>query len=96
MKKIIVFTSTRAEYGLLRNLIFKLTENKNFNVKILVTGTHLSRNYGLTINEMGIGKLEIAIVTAAIFIFPIEPKLKTSGFKKADIATKTAAKPTRL
>ena len=52
MKKIIVFTSTRAEYGLLKNLIFKLTENKNFNVKILVTGTHLSRKYGLTINEI--------------------------------------------
>ena len=28
--------------------------------------------------------------------FPGDPKLKTSGFKKADIATKTAAKPTKL
>ena len=27
--------------------------------------------FGLTINEMGIGKLEIAIITAVIFIFPI-------------------------
>ena len=52
MKKINVFTSTRAEYGLLKNLIFKLTENKNFNVKILVTGTHLSKNFGYTINEI--------------------------------------------
>ena len=25
-----------------------------------------------------------------------DPKLKASGFKKADIATKTAAKPTKL
>ena len=29
-------------------------------------------------------------------IFPTEPKLKTSGFKNADIATNTAAKPTKL
>ena len=32
----------------------------------------------------------------AILILPTVPKLKTSGFKNAEIATKTAAKPTRL
>ena len=32
----------------------------------------------------------------ANLIFPEEPKLKTSGLIKADIATKTAAKPTKL
>ena len=26
--------------------------------------------FGLTINEMGIGKLEVAIIIAVIFIFP--------------------------
>ena len=31
-----------------------------------------------------------------ILIFPGEPKLKTSGFKNADIATNTAARPTKL
>ena len=30
------------------------------------------------------------------FILPGDPRLKASGFKKADIATNTAAKPTRL
>ena len=35
-------------------------------------------------------------IKLAILIFPGEPKLKTSGFKKADIATNTAASPTRL
>ena len=29
-------------------------------------------------------------------IFPGTPRLKASGFKKAEIATKTAASPTRL
>ena len=27
--------------------------------------------FGLTINEMGIGKLEVAIIIGVIFIFPI-------------------------
>ncbi len=35
-------------------------------------------------------------IRLAILISPGFPKLKTSGFKKADIATKTAAKPTKL
>ena len=35
-------------------------------------------------------------IKLAILILPGEPKLKTSGFKKADIATNTAAKPTKL
>ena len=35
-------------------------------------------------------------IKLAILIFPDEPKLKTSGFKKADMATNTAAKPTKL
>ena len=30
------------------------------------------------------------------FIFPGEPRLKASGFINAEIATKTAASPTRL
>ena len=35
-------------------------------------------------------------IKLANLIFPTEPKLKTSGFKNADIATNTAASPTRL
>ena len=35
-------------------------------------------------------------IKLAIFIFPGVPRLKTIGFKKADIATNTAAKPTKL
>ena len=35
-------------------------------------------------------------IKLAIFILPGNPKLNTSGFKKAEIATKTAASPTKL
>ena len=35
-------------------------------------------------------------IKLAILILPGDPKLNTSGFINADIATNTAAKPTRL
>ena len=35
-------------------------------------------------------------IKLAILIDPVDPNLKISGFKNADIATKTAASPTRL
>ena len=38
---------------------------------------------------------DISIKLASL-ILPTNPKLKASGFKKAEIATNTAARPTRL
>ena len=35
-------------------------------------------------------------IKLANFILPVDPKLKTSGFRKAAIATNTAARPTKL
>lgn len=49
-----VITATRAEYGLLRPLIIKLREYEceSFKADLIVTGTHLSSDYGMTINEI--------------------------------------------
>ena len=47
--KIAVFTSTRAEYGLLRWVIKSLQEE--YKTYVIVGGTHLSQDYGYTINE---------------------------------------------
>ena len=54
MKKIAVVTATRAEYGLLCPVIQNLRkhENKNLRVELIVTGTHLSENYGMTVNDI--------------------------------------------
>lgn len=52
MKKICVITSTRAEYGLLRPLIFQLKKNKSVQLHIVVTGTHLDKRYGYTLDEI--------------------------------------------
>lgn len=54
MKKIAVVTSTRAEYGLLSPIIKELRKKESdaFEVDLIVTGTHLSKEYGMTINEI--------------------------------------------
>jgi len=53
MKKIIsVLTATRAEYGLLKPIITKLHMVKEFDVRIVVTGMHLSPEFGLTYKEL--------------------------------------------
>jgi GDP/UDP-N,N'-diacetylbacillosamine 2-epimerase (hydrolysing) len=51
-KKILVTTGTRADYGILREILFKIIKNKNFELLLVVTGTHLSKKYGYTLNEI--------------------------------------------
>lgn len=48
MKKVAVVTATRAEYGILRPLIFRLKEEQEICLQVIVTGTHLSEKYGNT------------------------------------------------
>ena len=50
--KICFITSTRAEYGLLKSLMRKIAFNENFILQIIVTGTHLSKRHGFTLNEI--------------------------------------------
>ena len=51
-KKICVITGSRAEYGLLKNLLFLIKKEKLFKLQLLVTGTHLSKKHGLTVNNI--------------------------------------------
>lgn len=51
-KTICILTATRAEYGLLKPLLCKLNQYENFNTKIVVTGAHLSPEFGLTYQEV--------------------------------------------
>lgn len=63
MKKIAVVTTTRAEYGLLRPVIIELKkyENKDLKVELIVSGTHLSERFGMTVNEIRKDGLRIDI-----------------------------------
>ena len=52
MKKICIFTSSRADYYLLSKLALKLDEYKNITVQILASGTHLLKKYGYLYKEI--------------------------------------------
>ncbi len=47
-KKIFIITGSRADYDLLKNLIICLNKSKKFDLCLIVTGQHLSKNYGNT------------------------------------------------
>ena len=50
--QICVITGTRAEYGLLRELLFKFRKNPRIDLGLVVTGSHLSDTFGNTENEI--------------------------------------------
>jgi len=68
MKKIAVFTSTRADYGLLKPVIFKL--KKYFDVDLLVSGGHFLESKGYSYNEITEDNIvkEANIVRAEFFL----------------------------
>lgn len=51
-RKICVVTGTRAEYGLLRRLIHGINVSKSLSLQLVVTGAHLSPEFGLTVQEI--------------------------------------------
>lgn len=53
-KKICVVTGGRAEYGLMRWLLKGLKESEKVTLQLIVTGMHLSTEYGKTISEIEI------------------------------------------
>ena len=57
--KILVHTSTRADFGLLRPVIKKLIKIKELEVRLVVTGGHLDPSQGSTISEIIASKIEI-------------------------------------
>ena len=58
-RKIIVTTGTRAEYGILRPILREIIKRKKLELILVVTGTHLSKKYGMTINEIKKDKFKI-------------------------------------
>ncbi len=51
-KRICVVTGTRAEYGILRPLIKRFEESNMLDLQLIVTGMHLSPEFGLTYKEI--------------------------------------------
>ena len=59
MIRIGIITATRAEYGLLKPLYLELNNKKNVDCKLIVTGTHLSKKYGMTISNIEEDKIDV-------------------------------------
>ncbi|WP_435116855.1 UDP-N-acetylglucosamine 2-epimerase [Candidatus Pelagibacter bacterium nBUS_49] len=73
-KKIIFITSSRADYGLLRNLILEV-QRINPETYLLVTGSHLSKEFGETILEIKKDKIKNII----------KKKILSNNFKDKNI-----------
>ena len=51
-RQIAVFSSTRAEYGLLKYLIKEIENDHDFILSLIISGSHLSSAHGNTIDEI--------------------------------------------
>ena len=56
---IMVFTGQRSDFSILKPVINDLKNNSSFNMKLVVTGSHLSANYGMTESEIKDQKISI-------------------------------------
>lgn len=52
MNKVCVVTGSRAEYGLLKPLITKINNDEDVKLQLVVTGMHVSPEFGLTYREI--------------------------------------------
>ena len=57
MKNIFIVTSARSEFGILQNIILELFQSKKVKSNLVVTGIHLEKKFGKTVDE--ISKLKI-------------------------------------
>ncbi len=51
-RKILYITGTRADYGLMRFVLFKMEKSPDIDLELAVTGMHLMDEFGMTINDI--------------------------------------------
>jgi UDP-N-acetylglucosamine 2-epimerase (non-hydrolysing)/GDP/UDP-N,N'-diacetylbacillosamine 2-epimerase (hydrolysing) len=51
-RKVCVLTGSRSEYGILRPVLFSIRDSPSLELSIIVTGMHLSPQYGYTISDI--------------------------------------------
>ena len=65
-RRIAFFTSTRAEYGLLRPVMAEVASRPGLSLQTIVAGTHLSEEYGETWREIAADGLLAGVATGAV------------------------------
>ena len=51
-RKILCITGTRADYPRIKSVLKEIKNNKNLDLNLVVTGSHLLSDYGNTISEI--------------------------------------------
>ena len=52
MRKILFLSGTRADYGKIKSLIKAINQSNKYELYLFVTGMHLEKKYGYTIQEI--------------------------------------------
>ena len=85
MKNIFIVSSSRSEFGILKNIIINLSNSKRVKCKLIITGTHLNKKFGNTIDEINNLKLKN--------LYKIKLKMgKTSSFNSCKISSELIKK----
>ena len=58
-KKILIFTGSRADYGLMKNVIFEIKKQKKINCEVVAGNAHYSKYFGSTFREIKNDKIKI-------------------------------------
>src|SRR4030066_778560 len=89
IRRIAVITGTRAEYGLLYWIIKGIQDDPGLELQLIVTGMHLSSEFGLTVKEIERDGFPIAERVEMLLSSDTETAISTSmglgmiGFAKA-------------
>ena len=51
-RKILYITGTRADYGLMRSVLWEMEKNPDIDLELIVTGMHLMKEFGMTVNDI--------------------------------------------
>ena len=76
-RKILYITGTRADYGLMRSVLFEMEKNANIDLELVVTGMHLMEQFGMTVNNIGDDGFKFHKIDT---IFEDDTKLSTVKF----------------
>src|SRR3990167_3272558 len=66
MRKIAYLTGTRADFGLMENILSALDKSPDWHLQLLVTGMHLMDEFGHTISDVD-KKFKVAGIIEAVF-----------------------------
>ena len=91
-RKICVVTGTRAEYGLLRWVMQGIQDSDVLDLQLIVTGMHLSPEFGLTVQEIEADGFRIATRKISVTdVGQIAEKMFKTGCLGASVWTRDQA-----